>query len=68
MKSILKTDVVVDYASPCLKAERALKDLHRAMLEQDYEKAIDYALHALAETKLTLNAIKHTAEEATSRK
>lgn len=63
MKSILKTDVVVDYASPCLKAERALKDLHRAMLEQDYEKAIDCALHALAETKLTLNAIKHTVAE-----
>lgn len=63
MKLTSKIDVVVDYASPCMKAERALKDLHRAMLEQDYEKAIDYALHALAETKLTLNAIKHTVAE-----
>lgn len=68
MKSHLKTVNVIDYASPCMKAERALKDLHKAMLEQDYEKAIDYALHALAETKLTLNAIRHTAEEATLRK
>lgn len=68
MKLTSKIDVVVDYASPCIKAERALKDLHEAMLKQDYARAIEFALHALAETKLTLNAIKHTAEEATSRK
>jgi hypothetical protein len=63
MKSNTKTDIVVDYASPCMKAERALKDLHKAMLEQDYARAIEFALHALAETKLTLNAIKHSAAE-----
>jgi hypothetical protein len=59
----MKQDVLIDYAAPCLKAERALKDLHEAMLMRDYEQAIHFALQALVETKLTLNAIKHEQEK-----
>jgi hypothetical protein len=59
----MKQDILVDYAAPCLKAERALKDLHEAMLMRDYEQAIEAALQALVETKLTLNAIKHEQEK-----
>jgi len=59
----MKEDIVVDYAAPCMKAERALKDLHEAMLMRDYEQAIHFALQALVETKLTLNAIKHEQEK-----
>jgi hypothetical protein len=59
----MKEDIVVDYAAPCMKAERALKDLHDAMLERKYEQAIEAALQALVETKLTLNAIKHEQEK-----
>ena len=59
----MKQDILVDYAAPCLKAERALKDLHDAMLERKYEQAIEAALQALVETKLTLNAIKHEQEK-----
>jgi hypothetical protein len=61
----MKQDVLIDYAAPCLKAERALKDLHEAMLLRDYEQAIHFALQALVETKLTLNAIKHEQEKQT---
>jgi hypothetical protein len=59
----MKEDIVVDYAAPCMKAERALKDLHDAMLERKYDQAIEAALQALVETKLTLNAIKHEQEK-----
>ena len=59
----MKEDIVVDYAAPCMKAERALKDLHDAMLERKYDRAIEAALQALVETKLTLNAIKHEQEK-----
>jgi hypothetical protein len=59
----MKQDIVVDYAAPCMKAERALKDLHEAMLERKYDEAIEAALQALVETKLTLNAIKHEQEK-----
>ena len=59
----MKEDILVDYAAPCMKAERALKDLHDAMLERKYDRAIEAALQALVETKLTLNAIKHEQEK-----
>ena len=54
---------VVDYAHPCMMAERALKNLHNAMLERNYEQALEQALVAITETKLTLNAIRHEKEK-----
>jgi hypothetical protein len=59
----MKSEALIDYAAPCMKAERALKDLHDAMLERKYDRAIEAALQALVETKLTLNAIKHEQEK-----
>jgi hypothetical protein len=49
---------MIDYAYPCMMAEKALNALHEAMLANDYEKAIEEGLAAIAETKLCLNAIK----------
>lgn len=53
----------VDYAYPCMMAENALKELHNAMLENDLEAATEAGLRAMAEVKLTLNAIKHAKEK-----
>jgi hypothetical protein len=53
---------IVDYAYPCMMAENALKKAHDAMLEQDYDTAIDEAFVAIAETKLMINAIKDMKE------
>jgi hypothetical protein len=53
---------VVDYAYPCMMAEKALKELHQAMLNNDYDAALEHALTAMAETKLAYNAIRHTKE------
>jgi len=53
---------VVDYAYPCMMAEKALKELHNAMLNNDYDAALEHALTAMAETKLAYNAIWHTKE------
>lgn len=54
---------VVDYAYPCMMAEKALKQLHNAMLERDHDAAFEQALIALAEIKLTLHAIQHEKEK-----
>jgi hypothetical protein len=59
----MKQDDVIDYATPCMEAERALKGVHSAMVNQSYEKAIEAALRAVAEVKLTLNAIKYEQEK-----
>lgn len=54
---------IVDYAYPCMMAEKALKDLHEAMLLKKYDAAIDHAMKALVEVKMTLNAIRHEKEQ-----
>ena len=51
---------LIDYAAPCMAAEKALKDLHNAMLERDYEKAYSKGMDALVEVRMTMNAIRHT--------
>ena len=56
--AIVEGEAVVDYAYPCMMAEKALKKLHNAMLENDYEAAIAAAMEAYADVKLTLNAVK----------
>ena len=55
--------VLVDYAWPCMMAERALKELHEAMLSRNYDAALEQALIAMAEAKLTYHAIRHEMEK-----
>lgn len=54
---------LIDYAHPCMMAEKALKDLHEAMLMKQYDAAIEHAMKALVEVKMTLNAIRHEKEQ-----
>ena len=61
---IVKGELMVDYAYPCMMAERALKDAHDAMLDREYDKAIEHTLEAMVEVKLMLNAIKEMKERA----
>lgn len=53
---------LIDYAMPCMKAERALKRLHDAMLRKDYDAALEAGLDAIVEVKMTYNAVLHTKE------
>lgn len=50
--------MIVDYAYPCMMAEKALKDLHNAMLETRYDDALKHALDAITETRMAYNSIK----------
>jgi hypothetical protein len=59
---IVKGELMVDYAYPCMMAERALKDAHDAMLDRGYDEAIEHTLKAMTEVKLMLNAIKEMKE------
>ncbi len=53
----MDTAEVIDYAYPCMMAEKALKEVHLAMLAQDHGAAIEAAHKALVEVKMTLNSI-----------
>lgn len=52
---------MIDYSYPCMMAERALKDLHNAAIEGRLEDAKEHALVALAEVRLTYQALGHMA-------
>jgi len=54
---------MIDYAFPCMSAERALKEAHLAMLEKDYDKATQCAVESLIATSRMYDAIKHMKEQ-----
>lgn len=54
---MINNQTVIDYAYPCMMAEKALKNLHNAMLAKDYSQAVLEAHVALVEAKMTLNSI-----------
>lgn len=54
---------IVDYAYPCMMAERYLKALHEAMLNHDYDAAVEAGMKAMVEVKLTVNAVKDEKEK-----
>jgi hypothetical protein len=58
-----KFSELVDYASYCMNAERALKNLHEAILLKKYETAKQEAMKAVVESKLTYNAILAMEED-----
>lgn len=54
---------MIDYAYPTMMAERSLKDLHDAMLENRYDDALLAGLNAIVDVRLALIAIKDAAEK-----
>lgn len=52
-----------DYAYPTMMAERALKDLHNAMLENRYDDALLYGLNAITDVRMAMLAIKEMKEK-----
>jgi DNA polymerase III delta prime subunit len=55
---------LIDYARPTLMAEKALKEMHWAMLDNDFDRALEFALAAMAETKMAYHAIQIQKERA----
>lgn len=58
---------IVDYALPCMRAEKALKKMHDAVLENKYEQAIELALVAIAEARLTYLSLVQMKEQESAR-
>lgn len=54
---------IVDYAKPCMNAERALKDAHNAVLNDDFDLALVKAMDALVSVRLMQNALRHMKEK-----
>lgn len=54
---------MIDYAYPCMMAEKALKDLHEAMLLNQHTQALDAAKVALAHIADILIAIENSRKQ-----
>jgi len=52
---------MIDYAYPCMMAEKALKDLHNAAIEGRLDDAAEHALEAITEARLAYQALQHMA-------
>jgi hypothetical protein len=59
-----ETTEIVDYAYPCMMAEKALKDAHNAVLERNLDEAIEQTIEALTQTRMMLVSLKHMKEKA----
>jgi len=64
---IVDGEHMIDYAYPCMMAEKHLAKAHDLMLEGKYEEAIQAGLEALADTKLMINAIRDMEEKRIKR-
>jgi hypothetical protein len=55
-------ETVVDYAYPCMIAEKNLRDLHNAAIEGRLADAKEFALEAITQARLTYQALVAMSE------
>jgi hypothetical protein len=55
---------MIDYAFPTMMAEKALKDLHYAMLKNDYKEAIEAGVLAVIHAQEAIQSIKIMQEDS----
>ena len=58
---------MIDYSYPCMMAEKALKDLHNAALENDLEAAKEFALETVTQARMAYAALEHMRQERAAR-
>lgn len=59
----MTTEVIVDYAKPCMDAEKALKDAHDAVLDGKLDLAMTKAMDAVICARLMYGALRHMKEK-----
>ena len=58
----VETVEIVDYARPCMEAEKALKDAHDAVLDGKFDEAMTKTMDALVSVRLMYGALRHMKE------
>lgn len=60
----MRDDLIVDYAMPLMKVERAARKIHDLCLEHKYEEAQEQCLFLIAEARMVQTTLKHMKEKA----
>jgi hypothetical protein len=59
----MKTEEIVDYAKPCMDAEKALKDAHNAVLDSNLDLALTKTMDAIISIRLMYISLRHMKEQ-----
>jgi len=59
----MNTEVIIDYAKPCMDAEKALRDAHNAVLEQNLDLAMTRTMDAVISARLMYSSLRHMKEK-----
>jgi len=59
----MATADIIDYAKPCMDAEKALKDAHDAVLDRKFDEAMTKTMDALVSVRLMYGALRHMKEQ-----
>jgi len=63
MEIAMEIAEIVDYARPCMEAEKALKDAHDAVLDGKFDEAMTKTMDALVSVRLMYGALRHMKEQ-----
>lgn len=63
MGQAMVTAEIIDYAKPCMDAEKALKDAHNAVLGQNLDEAMTKTMDAIISARLMYGALRHMKEQ-----
>lgn len=58
---------MIDYSYPTMMAEKALKELHEAMLARKYEAAKEAAVRCMAECRIAYHSISVMEEDSAAK-
>lgn len=59
----MQSNEIIDYAKPCMDAEKALKDAHDAVLDGKFDEAMTKTMDAVINARLMYNALRHMKEK-----
>lgn len=59
----MQIEVIIDYAKPCMDAEKALKEAHEAVLNSNMELALTKTMEAIIAARLMHGALRHMKEK-----
>lgn len=63
MEQVTATVEIIDYAKPCMDAEKALKEAHNAVLDKDFDMAMTKTMDAIIAARLMYGALRHMQEQ-----
>jgi hypothetical protein len=58
----MNIEKIIDYALPCMLAEKELKEAHQLMLQNRYREAIESGIKAIDHIHNMLDAIENKTE------